>query len=67
MQYMWEFGDQSVPVIETPEEGVARAVATHVYADQRPLYHTATLTITVESDAGEIEIVSVGWRIRNGI
>ena len=58
IQYMWEFGDQSVSVIETPEEGVTRAVATHVYADHRPFDYTATLTITAESDAGEIETFS---------
>ena len=65
IQYMWEFGDQSLPVIVTPEEGVTRAVATHVYADHRPFEYTATLTITAESDAGKIETLSqVGVSVR---
>lgn len=58
IQYMWEFGDQSVPLIVTPEEGVTRAIATHVYADHRPFPYTVTLTVTAQSDAGEIETVS---------
>ena len=40
------------------EEGVTNALATHVYADDRPFPYTATLTITARSDAGNVEVSS---------
>lgn len=55
MQYTWDFGDGSSPVVTTPEAGVTKAVASHVYADNRPFPYTATLTIKAQSEAGEIE------------
>lgn len=58
IEYKWEFGDQSAPVIVKPEDGVTRATATHVYADHRPFDYTASLTVTAQTDAGEIETVS---------
>ena len=58
IQYKWEFGDQTAPLIVTPEDGVTRATATHVYADHRPFPYNVTLTVTAQSDAGEIETVS---------
>ena len=56
--YKWDFGDQTDPEEVSPEEGVTRAVATHAYADHRPFPYTVTLTVTAQSDAGEIESVS---------
>ena len=53
--YRWDFGDGSAPVTEAVAEGATRAVATHVYADSRPFPYTVTLTVTGQSDAGEIE------------
>ena len=53
--YRWDFGDGSVPVTEAVAEGATRAVAAHEYADHRPFPYTVTLTVTGQSDAGEIE------------
>ena len=53
--YRWDFGDGSAPVTEAVAEGATRAVAAHVYADSRPFPYTVTLTVTGQSDAGEIE------------
>ena len=53
--YRWDFGDGSVPVTEAVAEGATRAVAVHEYADHRPFPYTVTLTVTGQSDAGEIE------------
>ncbi len=53
--YRWDFGDGSVPVTEAVAEGATRAVAAHQYADHRPFPYTVTLTVTGQSDAGEIE------------
>ena len=53
--YRWDFGDGSAPVTEAVAEGATRAVAAHAYADSRPFPYTVTLTVTGQSDAGEIE------------
>ena len=53
--YRWDFGDGSAPVTEAVAEGATRAVAAHVYTDSRPFPYTVTLTVTGQSDAGEIE------------
>ena len=53
--YRWDFGDGTAPVTEAVAEGATRAVAAHVYADSRPFPYTVTLTVTGQSDAGEIE------------
>lgn len=58
IEYKWDFGDQTEPEVVTPDQGVTRATATHVYADYRPYPYTVTLTVTAQSDAGEIETVS---------
>ena len=53
--YRWDFGDGTAPVTEAVAEGATRATAAHVYADHRPFPYTVTLTVTGQSDAGEIE------------
>ena len=55
VEYAWDFGDGSQPVTSTAPVGVTVAEASHVYADHRPFPYTATLTITAQSDAGEVE------------
>ena len=55
VRFRWEFGDGTPPVIGTIDEGLTRAVATHAYADHRAQPYTATLTITAQSEAGEVE------------
>ncbi len=53
--FRWEFGDGSPAVTGPLGVDVTSAAATHKYADHRPFAYTATLTITAQSDAGEIE------------
>ena len=53
--FEWDFGDGSTPETGELETGLTRAVAKHVYADHRPFAYTATLTITGQSDAGEVD------------
>ncbi len=55
LTFRWDFGDGTAPITGSLEEGVTNAVASHVYADNRPFPFTATLTITAQSDAGEVE------------
>ena len=55
IQYRWDFGDGSPPVTGVPEEGVTRAVATHAYADYRFRPYAVTLTVTADSQAGQVE------------
>ena len=47
-------GDGSEPAAGSPAEDVTNASATHSYPDARPFPFTATLTVTAESEAGEI-------------
>ena len=53
--YRWDFGDGTAPATEAVAEGATRAVTAHAYADSRPFPYTVTLTVTGQSDAGEIE------------
>lgn len=55
LAFKWDFGDGSAPVTGELAEGVTRATAEYAYADHRPFPYTATLTVTGQSDAGEIE------------
>ena len=55
IQYRWDFGDGSPPLAGVPEEGVTRAVATHAYADHRIRPYTVTLTVSADSQAGQVE------------
>ena len=57
-RYRWDFGDGS-PVVEgVPATGETQVAATHVYPNHRPNEYTVSLTITAESDAGEVEASS---------
>ena len=58
LSFSWDFGDGSPPVTGSLQEGVTQAIATHAYSDHRPFAYTATLTITAQSDAGEVEASS---------
>ncbi|MCH7787135.1 MAG: hypothetical protein IIC22_06465 [Chloroflexi bacterium] len=55
LSFSWDFGDNSAPVTGSLAEGVTSAVASHVYANYRPTRFIATLTITAQSKAGEVE------------
>ena len=55
LQYRWDFGDGSATVIGVPEEGLTRAMTTHSYRDHRPQPYTVTLTVTAQSEAGEVQ------------
>ena len=55
LTFKWDFGDGTSPVTGSLEEGITRAAATHEYTDHRPFAFTATLTITGQGDAGEVE------------
>ena len=55
VRFEWDFGDGLPPVTGELPEGTTRAYATHVYRDYRPEPYTARLTITAESEVGQIE------------
>lgn len=55
VRFEWDFGDGLPPVTGELPEGTTRAFATHVYQDYRPEPFTARLTITAESEVGQIE------------
>ncbi len=55
VEYSWDFGDGTTHETGILEESVTNAVATHVYLHHRPFPYRATLTITAQSEAGEIE------------
>ena len=55
VRFEWDFGDGSTPVSGELPEGVTRTNATHVYSDFRSEPYTARLTITADSEVGEIE------------
>ena len=54
LRYRWEFGDGSTPFTGGVAEGVTSARVTHIYSDHRPFPFTVTLTVTAQSEAGEI-------------
>ncbi len=55
IQYQWAFGDGSPSVIDAPEDGATRAVAIHTYENYRPQAYEVTLTVTAQSEAGEVK------------
>ena len=74
LAFRWDFGDGSAPDTGSLEDGTTRVTVTHVYPDHRPFPFAATLTVTAQSDAGEVEAssqVSVlveessGWVLSN--
>ena len=58
VSYKWDFGDGSAPETGDVPEGVTKVESTHTYVDHRPFPFTATLTITAQSEAGEVETAS---------
>lgn len=54
LQYRWDFSDGSPTVTGTPEEGDTRATATHTFENYRPDPYQVTLTVTAQSEAGEV-------------
>lgn len=55
LEYRWDFGDGSPTVIGAPEEGDTRVTAVHTYENYRPQPYEVTLTVTAQSDAGEVK------------
>ncbi len=55
LAFRWDFGDGSAPVTGRLPEDVTTANATYAYPNYRPMPYTATLTVTAQSAAGEIE------------
>ena len=58
VSYKWDFGDGTAPQTGEVLKGVTQVESTHTYADHRPFPFTATLTITAQSEAGEVETTS---------
>ena len=54
LQYRWDFSDGSPTVTGIPEEGDTRATATHTFENYRPDPYEVTLTVTAQSEAGEV-------------
>ncbi len=57
--FTWDFGDGSEPVKGTLEARITVALAEHSYRDHRPAPYRATLTVSGDSEAGEVESQSV--------
>ena len=55
VRYEWDFGDGSTPTGGELPEGVTRATATHVYPDHRREPYVARLTLSADSEVGEVE------------
>ena len=55
LQYRWDFGDGSPIVAGVPEAGVTRAAINHVFSDFRFRPYDVTLTVTAQSEAGEVK------------
>ena len=58
VNYKWDFGDGTAPETGLIPEGSTRVVTAHVYEDFRPFAYQAVLTITADSEVGEIEVPS---------
>lgn len=58
VKYRWAFGDGSDPVEGDVAEGVTNVQAKHTYPNHRPFPFTARLTITAQSEAGDVEGVA---------
>ena len=55
LQYRWDFGDGSPVVTGVPEEGTTRAAVSHIFSDYRSRPYDVTLTVTAQSEAGEVK------------
>ena len=62
VRFEWDFGDGSTPIEGDLPEGVTRATATHVYPDYRREPYIAKLTVSADSEVGEVE-ASVGFYV----
>ena len=54
LQYRWDFSDGSPTVKGIPQEGDTRATALHTFENYRPDPYEVTLTVTAQSEAGEV-------------
>ena len=54
-EHRWDFGDGTATVVDVPAEGSTRAMAVHTYRDYRPDPYEVVLTVTAQSDAGEVK------------
>ena len=54
-EYRWDFGDGTATVVDVPAEGSTRAMAVHAYRDYRRDPYEVVLTVTAQSDAGEVK------------
>ena len=54
LQYRWDFSDGSPTVTGVPGEGDTRATAVHTFENYRPDPYQVTLTVTAQSEAGEV-------------
>ena len=55
MKVRWDFGDGTAPITAAVDETSTRTSAVHVYPDHRPFPYEVILTVTGQSDAGEVE------------
>ena len=62
VRFEWDFGDGSTLIEGDLPEGVTRATATHVYPDHRREPYIAKLTVSADSEVGEVE-ASAGFYI----
>ena len=54
-QYSWEFSDGTEAMTGVPEEGATTVTTVHVFENHRPHPFTVTLTVSAESEAGNVE------------
>ena len=54
LQYRWDFSDGSPTVTGIPAEGDTRAATFHTFDNYRPDPYQVTLTVTAQSEAGEV-------------
>ena len=53
-KYKWDFGDGSAAVEGAPADGVTQIAATHAYENYRNQEYRIALTVTAQSEAGEV-------------
>ena len=53
-KYSWEFGDGTPVATGVPGEGVTQLRMRHIFENYREDRYTVTLTVTADSDAGEV-------------